>query len=364
MKYVLFFLFILISSSSFAQDYSKPINVEKNKNLEVLFTIYSQIWTPFLYDGVTESMLANTRLMEKNYTHFKAYKDHKAVSKIGEFMGRSGTDVFLYAFYYEDFPNVKRKGDIPDILFNYLNPDRLLALQEIDSIMHYAEKFYIDSDFESFYLENEYVYQLAIEEVSKNLPNQEFIPFLEGYFGDVYDSYDFFVIPFFKAEFGMAFQYENEKETRNFTFIAPFKPAEINADRIYKVGYDSEEDILEWVVHEYSHTFYYPSLSKEENMAALNEFEDLFKPIKNSPQIGDWFSMFGEHISVAFEIRAAELLGQHDRRTMLLEKHEDWHYLEHYLNQLKRYEQNRDIYPSISDFMPHLIASSEELRDS
>ncbi|GAB5410537.1 MAG: hypothetical protein BalsKO_29020 [Balneolaceae bacterium] len=341
---------------------SKEISVERNLNLEVLFTIYSQIWTPFLYDGVTESMLANTQLMELNYNHFKKFKDHEVINTAREFMNRSGTDLFLYAFYYEDFPGTKRIREIPKILTEYINPDRSLALEEIDSLMILVADFYEKSDFNAFYNEYDYVYKMSKEEVVKNLPNQEFIPFLERYFGDSYESYAFYVLPFFKAEFGMAFQLETENGTKNFTFIAPFEPAELEEKSIQYVGYDSKEDIIEWVVHEYSHTFFYPSLSKQENLDALNEFEYLFKPIESSPQVGDWFSMFGEHISVAFEVRAAELLGEKERRIALLEKHKDWHYLDHFINQLKYFESNRDIYPTIGDFMPILIASNEELK--
>lgn len=366
MKYYLTLSFILLSFNSYGQNLNsedfKEINVEQNLNLEVLFTIYSQIWTPFLYDGVTESMLANTRLMQVNYNHFKKFKDHKAINVTREFMNKSGTDFFLYAFYYEDFPGKRRTREIPDILTKYVNPDHSLALQEIDSVMSLAADFYHESDFDEFYRQNNYVYQLAKKEVSKNLPDQNFIPFLENYFGDNYDSYDFYVIPFFKAEFGMAFQFESENEIRNFTFISPFKPSELEENTVKYIGYDSEEDILEWVVHEYSHTFFYPSLSKKENLDALNEFEELFKPIESSPQIGDWFSMFGEHIAVAFEVRTAELLGQKKRQAALLKKHEDWYYLDHFINQLKLYENNRDTYPTIGDFMPVLIASSQDLR--
>lgn len=366
MKYYLTLSFILLSFNSYGQNLDsediKKINVSQSLNLEVLFTIYSQIWTPFLYEGVTESMLANTRLMEINYNHFKKFKDHQAINVVREFMNKSGTDFFLYAFYYEDFPGKSRIREIPDILTEYINPDRSIALQEVDSVMSLVADFYHQSEFDQFYKDHSYVYQLAKKEVSKNLPNHEFIPFLENYFGDKYDSYDFYVIPFFKAEFGMAFQFEAKKEIRNFTFISPFKPAEIDGNTVKYIGYDSKEDILEWVVHEYSHTFFYPSLSKKENLDALNEFEVLFKPIESSPQIGDWFSMFGEHIAVAFEVLAAELLGQDERQAALLEKNKDWHYLDHFINQFKLYESNRDTYPSIEDFMPVLIASSENLK--
>ena len=74
---------------------NKTINVEQNLNLEVLFTIYNQIWTPFLDEGVSEEMLAKTKLMEMNHEHFKAHSEHEAVSAVTEFLNRSGTDFGL-----------------------------------------------------------------------------------------------------------------------------------------------------------------------------------------------------------------------------------------------------------------------------
>jgi hypothetical protein len=278
-------------------------------------------------------------------------------------MNRSGTDFFLYAFYYEDFPNVKRILEIPEAYTKDINPDRQLALKEIDSLMHCIADFYRVSNFEGFYKKNKYVYEIAINEASKYIPKNNFISFLENYFGQEYTDYDFYTIPFFKAEFGMAHQIKTEKGTRNITFIAPFEPAKIDDDnRIQYVGYESEDDILEWVIHEYSHTFFNPSLMRKGNVDVLNKFEHLYKPIKGSPQIGDWFSVFGEHIAVAFEVRAATMLGNEERSQSILKKHEDWYYLKHFIAQLEFYENNRDKYSNISDFMPILIESCEYLK--
>ena len=301
---------------------SKAINVDRNLNLEVLFTIYNQIWTPFLDEGVSEEMLAKTRLMKMNYEHFQAHSEHEAVSIVANFLNRSGTDFFLYAFYYNDFPNATRKTEIPELLTNDINSDRELAIQEIDSIMSMIADFYRVSEFEEFYRVNQSVYETAIEEVENHLPKNEFIPFMENYFGIEHEGYDFYVIPFFKTEFGMAHELERSKGPRNITFISPFETAQLDdVGQVQYVGYESEEYILEWVVHEYAHTFFNPPLTTAENLNELDNYKHLYQTIPDNPQIGNWFSMFAEHLAVAFEVRAAELMGENDRANKILKRH-------------------------------------------
>lgn len=342
---------------------AKEINVKHHLNLEVLFTIYNQIWTPFLYKDVSQSMLANTQLMKINHDYFKDFKGHKAIKKTREFMNRSGTDFFLYAFYYDDFPNTKRIKEIPEILTKDINPNRSIALDEIDSLMSDISLFFIESKFDDFYQKYAYVYDIAKIEVKKNLPKDDFIQFLENYFGNTNAKYNFYIIPFFKAEFGMAHQLQTNYGMENITFISPFEPARVEEiDKVKYVGYESEDDILEWVVHEYSHTFFNPALTSKANIEKLNKFEHLYKPINDNPQIGNWFSVFGEHIAVAFEVRAATLLGDDDRSRAILERHEGWYYLEHFVDQLIYYENNRNKYPNIHSFMPELIDSCKDLK--
>ncbi|MTI30862.1 DUF4932 domain-containing protein [Xanthovirga aplysinae] len=341
----------------------KEIMVGHNKNLEILFTVYNQTWTPFLDNNASNYMLEHTKLMQKNYHYFKKFKDHKAIQLTNNILGRSGTDFFLLAFYYDTFPNPKRIREIPLKILKDINPDSNLALLEIDNLMNEISDFFQESDFEMYYQENEYIYKKAKEEVYKNLPDENFIPFMERYFGHKKNSYHFIVVPFFKSHFGMAFQIKNKNDFDIYSFISSFKPQIINKNKIVEnVGFDSKKDVLNWVIHEYSHSFFTPIVNKPGNLESLNRFEHLFKPINNNPQIGDWYSMFGEHLAVAFEIRAAELMGDKEGSKKLIDSHKDWHYLDHFLEKLKYYELNRDQYENIEKYIPYLISSLKNLK--
>lgn len=365
MKYIKIISLLSIAFVSCNRDVlnKKEINVHADKNLEVLFTIFNQTWTPFLDKDATEHMIEHSKLMQRNYDAFKGYKDHRAIQLTKDLLGRSGTDFFLFAFYYDSFPNSKRIKKIPEIILTEINPEHELALVEIDTLMNEISKFYQEADFDSFYNENQYVYKKAVAEVTTNLPKNDFIAFMEDYFGQKYNSYQFVVIPFFKSEFGMAAQVVDQNIVDNISFISSFEPAVIDAQgRVEYVGYDNETGILEWIIHEYSHIFFNYPLKKPENLKALEQFEELYEPIKGDPQIASWFSVFGEHIAVAFEVRAAELFGNKERATMILDQHVDWPYLNHFIAQLILYENSREEYPNIDSFMPQLIASCKELK--
>lgn len=367
MRYVFsgFFLFLSLFMAGQTSGPATPkhIQVDRNINLDVLFTVYNQIWTPFLDEGVSESMLENTRLMKVNHDYFVEFKNHVAISKSRDFMQKSGTDFFLYAFYYDNFPNATRIRDIPEILTKDINPDRSLALAEIDALMSDIASFVRESDFKRFQNQYAYVHRMAKEEVLKNLPKTGFISFMEDYFGSEYTAYNFYVIPFFKTEFGMAHQIPTEEGMENITFIAPFEPAElVLVNRVRYVGYESQKDILEWVVHEYSHTFFNPPLITDQHMNMLNEFDHLYQTIESSPYYSNWFSIFAEHLAVAFEVRAAVLLGEEGRAKDIRERHNDWPYLDHFINQLKYYEEHRAKYPNIASFIPAVIASCKMLE--
>ncbi|MDO1501303.1 DUF4932 domain-containing protein [Winogradskyella maritima] len=363
MNFIIQSLLVLSTLSPLSKNpNNKDIEVLRNKNLEVLFTIYNQIWTPFSDDGISKEMIENTFLMKKNHDFFNRFKNHIAISKSKSFMKRSGTDFFLYAFYYEDFPQVKRKRKIPEILTKDINENYELALMEIDNLMTHISDFYNVSGFEKFNSLNEDVYLKAKNEILANLPKQDFILFLEKYFNKRHASYKFIIMPFFKTEFGMAHQLRKDNLIDNITFISPFLPASIDKQGIVNhVGYDSKKHILEWTVHEYSHLFFNYSLNRKKNLEALDKYSHLYKPIEGQPQIQNWYSMFSEHLAVAFEIRVAALNRNDTNYQNLLNKHEAYIYLDHFIEQLQYFESNKDKYTCIDDFIPVMIKSCKLL---
>ena len=150
------FLLSILSCNPEVPD-KKEINVHADKNLEVLFTIFNQTWTPFLDKNVTGHMMEHSKLMQRNYHVFKEFKNHRVIQLTKDMLDRSGTDFFLFAFYYDSFPNPKRIKKIPESILTDINPDHELALMEIDTLMHEISKFYQEADFETFRHE----YQLA-----------------------------------------------------------------------------------------------------------------------------------------------------------------------------------------------------------
>ncbi len=352
---------VLFTISCSAQATSKKIQITSNKNIDVLFTIYNQTWTPFLDENVSEYTLERTRLMKLNYERFESYKNHKAIELTNKIMGRSGTDFFSFGFYYDTFPDAKRIKEIPERVLKDINPDTTLALEEIDALMSEIAKFYEDSDYDSFLKENQYIYEKAKQEVAKKLPDDNFIPFLESYFGKSYNSYDFIIIPFFKSQYGQA----GKEDSGIYCIVSPFDPQQIDAQgKVQNVGFDNRTEIQNWTIHEYSHLFFNPVMDIKENLDGLNAFDHLFKPIESNPQYGDWYSIFAEHLANAFQVRATSLIDNEQASNEILKKlkNEGWYYIDHFIDQLKKYEDNRNTYPTIDAFIPDLIKSLHQIK--
>jgi hypothetical protein len=307
-------------------------------------------------------MLASTRLMKINHSHFYPFRNHSAIRSARQLLERSGTDFFLLALYYEQLPTVKRALEISDTILQDINEDRKLALKELDELMALVADFYEESNYQYFQEKYSFVYTQAVEEVLQSLPSKGTLDFMEKYFGGGFVSYKFYVVPFFKSEFGMSYTLKTELGTENITLISPFQPAKLdNNDSILSVGYKSPEDAFQWTVHEYAHSFFNESLYQKDNQTDLEKFAGLYKPVEAQPQYTDWANVFAEHLALAFEVRAVQLLDSEAAAEKLRKKYQDWYYLDHFIEQLKYYETHRDKYPNIASFIPDLIASGEQI---
>lgn len=335
----------------------KALQITYHKNLEVLFSVYNQTWTPYLDDNVSTYMLERTRLMKLNHDYFEQHQNHQAIQQLKKILPRSGTDYFTFAFYYSDFPHPKRIKTIPQKVLLDINVDTTLALKEIDSLMLHIADFYQEGKFDTFLKEHQHIYDLAINEVAQYAPNNQFIQLIENYFGEEKASYSFYVIPFFKSEFGQAMEVMNQDGTKEaLCFVSPLLPQEIDSSgQVVAVGYKNETEILQWSIHEYAHLFFNPYLDESANHTELMKHSHLYQSIEGSPQIGDWYSYVAEHLAVAFEIRAAHLIGEQTRANILKKKHAHWPHLSFFIQQLKAYESNRETFTQFKDFAPLLI---------
>lgn len=359
---LLFSLLFLLTLSFYSSAQQKNIKVETNKNIEVICTIINQISQWAYTDSVSNPwMYNNSRLMRKNYNEFHAFGSHPAVVEAKKLTSKIGTGVYLLGLYYKDLPSTQRIKELPELVLKEIHPDKDSAIYIVDNFMKQVSQFYTNSRFGNFLFRNKHVYTLAISEATKNLPDNTFIPMMEAYYGIQKDGYHIIVMPFFKSEWGMGWEAKDKGKTDVFNIISPMKEQVIQNDyQVIQAGYDHKDEIRNWSIHEFGHSFV-NEMMQEKYVQQINAYKHLFKPIKNNPQYVEWTAVFNEHLVRAGEIRIALKMGNVEESKRLYQLYNDWMYLDHFIEQLKLYENKRSQYKTINDFLPVLIQSLSKL---
>ncbi|PIQ20234.1 MAG: DUF4932 domain-containing protein [Cytophagales bacterium CG18_big_fil_WC_8_21_14_2_50_42_9] len=120
--------------------------------------------------------------------------------------------------------------------------------------------------------------------------------------------------------------------------------------------------------HEFGHSFANPAVEKIESQ--FEPLAYLWEPIKESMKsqaYHSWMSVIKEHITEAIACRlAAEKFGEEyaELNFVRIQKGNRWIYLNPILRALKEYEANRNIYPTLDDFMPQIVAALKEVKQT
>ena len=137
----------------------------------------------------------------------------------------------------------------------------------------------------------------------------------------------------------------------------------MNAQRQPTFGEHANLRYLVW--HVFSHSFVNPLTEKYLN--EVNQYETLFRPLdKGTIKIayGSWSGTVSELIVRAITIcLAMRELGEAARRAHLDdERQRGFIYVDMLVDRLKRYEEQRDRYPTFGDFYLELINGFAEVK--
>ncbi|MES2731219.1 MAG: DUF4932 domain-containing protein [Bacteroidota bacterium] len=357
-------LCLLFSISHLASAQEKKIKVEFNKNIELICALNNLISTEFLKDSVADPYLYHTtRLMRLNYEHFRSYSQHPAVVTIQQMSDKIGTGVYLLGLFYKPLPEVEQQYPVSEVILQAIHPNLDSANQLVKAYFEQLAHFYLDTHFEEYFASNQSLYQLVIQEVSRNMPGNRFVPTLEAYYGAKKDDYHVIAMPFFKSNWGNSWQIEHKGKFQVYNIVSPLQAQVLGSNqRVLEAGYNNAAEIRNLSVHEFGHSFVNPFTMRAPYEEQINQYKHLFKPIPKNGQYSDWLTIFNEHMVRAGEIRIALQLGQEKESKRLQEAYKDWMYMPHFLEQLKQYEKNRKKYKRFEDYLPVLIASLAHLK--
>ncbi len=117
--------------------------------------------------------------------------------------------------------------------------------------------------------------------------------------------------------------------------------------------------------HEFGHTVINPLTSAEhERVARLALLYDEIAPRMKEQAYTDWETTLNEHLVRAVVVRLTFLRSGPEAGEKALAKEEarGFAYVRPLVDQLKRYEQHRDVYPTLKEFYPHLLDVLDAIR--
>ncbi|TDS14962.1 uncharacterized protein DUF4932 [Sphingobacterium paludis] len=119
--------------------------------------------------------------------------------------------------------------------------------------------------------------------------------------------------------------------------------------------------------HEFAHSFANPAIEAyEDEFSALSHLWPAVKESMKSQAYGSWESVIKEQLTESIACRmAVSRFGEDvaDLNYVRYQKGRDWMYITPIMTSLKKYEQNREKYPTLKSFMPELLADLKRIKD-
>ena len=227
----------------------------------------------------------------------------------------------------------------------------------IHDFISVMKSFYLDSDFETFYLDQAGYYNSILETTAKSFPDWDMISVMESFYGKNFESYNLVLSSLFHpGGYGPSIMRENG--------IAAYSvqgPLDIT-DYDLPVFGDTESFTM-LALHEFGHPFVPVYEAYFEDMPdirkALEDSVYLMEPIREKMAANayrSWNTVCEELIVRAVVIRMlSDNQGMDAAELKRREYDMGFIYIETVYDILQKYIDNRGIYPVFDDFIPVLI---------
>jgi len=288
----------------------------------------------------------NTPYVEAGKERFKEFGDHEFVRMLSSMMTRGYTyDAIPSSIYHfnEDF----RLRD--DIEINDFTMKRSGGLENMEKLMAYLKAFRMDSDFDSYFMENKEEYIRMMNRGHYMLTSHNVEEVVEGFYGKPIQNSIITVTPHAKNAYGVSIDLKTG-----------------SLEVLPTLGvYDDEEIFINVLVHEISHTYVNPLTAQQGDI--LDETKDLYEPIEqvmSNQAYSNWEITVNEHIVRAnTAIMLRDILGETEYKNALARDRErGFEYIDQVVESVYNYTENRDKYPAFQDYHPELMKVFLELK--
>lgn len=360
---LLFFVFTVTAQQHIQKS---KLTVEFNPNIAT-YSIVERLMAAkdgrfFYIDGkADDSYLPMVHLA---FTKMQQFDNKKILQQFGEYIQITGLQQDL------TYHALLRANTFPAKGFKYSFDGLKTDSVKLAAVKKFTEQlrlFFIERKLEQFFKTNKRFINGAINEVRKNIPPGYELK-LEKYYGEEISGYKFYVNPFDDIPYDTTFWHGNGPKIKtpqgwiaNMISSAYLPLAkENNINQYNHFGFDHPATVNLLVTHEYGHSFVNPLLEpfeKQINESADLKYAGLNEAMENQAY-GYWPTCITEHIVRLGEIRIAATNGNKPLADSLRKLHTvtySFALLPFFEKKIIEYENNRDKYPSLKDFIPQLL---------
>jgi len=249
-------------------------------------------------------------LTSKIAIEFKPFLNSKNLNLIRTYLDR---DFYLhysnFVLSLDEFPNAKVTAVTDTAHFK--------SKEDAERFVTAFNNFFKEVQFQDFLTRYAPYYKKMAEEVSGNLPKENFISEMESYFRKSVSRYVLY--PSLTLPFSSGFAV-GDKNTIGNIFASFNQPGEINDTTRLNLGYSNALSLRTICIHEFGHSFVNPAVDEaDQNTIQAKAF--LFDPIKDKmTQQGynQWKICLYEHFNRANEVIIARHLGDEAKANDIL----------------------------------------------
>jgi len=363
-----------VNENNIEETKNPKLDIRYSENLETLALIYNLSGSGdfhFEHNPEPRAMLARELT-----ARFEKFKKHEAVKKLNFLLNNDLVDSYdiVLSLYNTDIPDFKQYSDYPPIYYEHdsLSPEKIQDL--FDNFNESVKQFYIDANLKEFFeIEMKELYSKLMNEVNAVAPDNKYIVLMEDYYGIQRNSYTVIVSTFSFNGIGRSKTIRNQDGINIFQFISSNPKDESDTIDLtnlnsFTIGYTDKDYFREIAIHELGHSFFHEAL--RENKIIINkidEIEYLFTDSLRENMMNqgyvDWRMCFEEHLVRLAEIKIAEMMDDNDfsaryMRECIVDR--GFVYMKPIQEILLEYENNRDKYKTIENFIPFIIHELKE----
>ena len=342
-------LIILLVTPNFQAYAQEKVILEKpkvDKRVELLSIVFRLAERP---EYSSQTFKLYTDRIEQ---HFEKYKKHELIQFTKSVVNENYVSydaVMRMAINLDD--NLKLLSDVKDVW----QQDQRWNKENVETFVTLLQKFYIDTEFDTFFNDNADLYNEAIKRYT-SIYEQIDLDWFHFFYGkEPSEEFSVIIGMGFGGNYGPSLDYTNGKRT-----VYSIVGVGMTDDRGMPDFHPMSFIIL---VHEFGHSFVNYLIEKNTEEFKENG-ERIFSVVKDEmakQAYGSWKTMLCEALVRASVIKYAKdhklMIGNDLMSDFLItvEKENSFFWIEELVAELENYDKQREIYPTLESYMPKLI---------